>query len=206
MGEGNNKVPDSRAYSIEETIQICLQDRPFYEESEGGVTLSGGEALTQPQFAIALLQSLRKEGIHTALETSGYAPQEIFNEVSALPDLLLFDIKHYDEHRHIEGTGVNNSLILMNLKNALASKIRIIIRLPVIPGYNNSPKDAYAFAVLFKSMGLNNIQLLPFHQFGERKYDMLNVPYQMRGIPQLHEEDLIEFKQIMVSTGTTCFI
>jgi pyruvate formate lyase activating enzyme len=206
MGEGNKSAPDSRYYYLEETLKICLQDRQFYEDSGGGVTLSGGEALTQPDFAIALLKSLCEKGIHTTLETSGYAPQEIFNNISVLSDLILFDIKHYDERRHVEGTGVDNSLILANLKNALAMNIQILPRLPVIPGYNNSTQDAHAFAALFNSLGLKSVQLLPFHQLGERKYDLLNIPYQMRGIPQLHEEDLTEFKEIINAAGIACFI
>ena len=205
MGQGNNKTPDSRLYFIEEVMQICLQDRFFYEESGGGVTLSGGEALTQPQFAAALLQSLRGKGIHTALETSGCAAPEIFDEVSALADLLLFDIKHYDEHRHAAGTGIDNSLILANLKSALARKIPVIPRLPVIPGYNDSLEDACGFASLLGSMGLERVQLLPFHQFGERKYDMLDIPYQMRGVPQLHENDLEQFTRAMAAGGIACF-
>jgi pyruvate formate lyase activating enzyme len=206
MGEGNKNAPDSQYYSIEETLKICLQDRHFYEDSGGGVTLSGGEPLTQSVFAIALLKSLRENGIHTALETSGYAPQEIFNNISVLSDLILFDIKHHNERRHIESTGVDNGLILANLKNALAMNIQIIPRLPVIPGYNDSPQDAHSFAALFISLGLKSVQLLPFHQLGERKYDLLNIPYKMRGVPQLHEEDLTEFKEIISAAGIACFI
>ena len=194
-----------RRYNVEEILKICLGDRPFYEESGGGVTLSGGEALAQPEFAAALLQSLRKERIHTALETSGYAAAEVFNEVSALTDLLLFDIKHYDGRRHAEGTGADNSLIIENLKTALARKLTVLPRIPVIPGYNDSHKDAHGFASLCREMGLYRVQLLPFHQFGEQKYDLLNIPYAMRGIPQLHEEDLEEFTGILTAAGITCF-
>lgn len=204
MGE-ETKSPDSRFYSIEETLEICLQDRPFYEESGGGVTLSGGEVLTQFQFASVLLESLRKEGIHTALETSGFAAETIFNEVAVLADLLLIDIKHYDDRRHIEGTGVSNSLILANIKNALARNVSVLPRLPVIPGYNNSLKDARGFASLLLSLGLKKVQLLPFHQFGERKYTLLGMPYTMEGIPQLHKEDLEDFRRIIADSGIDCF-
>jgi pyruvate formate lyase activating enzyme len=206
MGEGNKNAPDSQYYSVEETLKICLQDRHFYEDSAGGVTLSGGEPLTQPDFVIAMLQSLHEKGIHAALETSGYAPQEIFSNVSILSDLILFDIKDYDERRHVEGAGVDNGIILANLKNALDKKIQIMARLPVIPGYNDSQEDAHAFAILLNSLGLKSVQLLPFHQLGERKYDLLNISYQMRGIPQLHEVDLAEFKEIINAAGITCFI
>ena len=203
---GENKKPDSRLYTIEETMKICLQDKMFYEESGGGVTLSGGEALSQPEFAAALLGALRKEGIHSVLETSGCAPAEIFDEVSAIVDLLLFDIKHYDAQSHAEGSGVDNGLILFNLKNALSRKQAVLPRVPVIPGYNNSPKDAKDFASLFKSLGIEKAQLLLFHQFGEKKYDLLGIDYALRGITQLHKEDLQEFRQIIADNGVNCFI
>ena len=205
MGEGDNRAADSRLYTLEETLAIVLQDRPFYEESSGGVTLSGGEALTQSEFAAALLDALRKEGIHTALETSGYAPAELFDKLSVLSDLLLFDVKHYDAERHTEGAGVHNGLILTNLQNALKRKIPLLPRLPLIPGYNNSQEDARCFASLFTSLGIERVQLLPFHQFGERKYDLLHKPYAMRGVPQLHREDLEEFRKIIVDRGIECF-
>ena len=200
------KILDSRPYLTEEALKICLQDRLFYEESGGGVTLSGGEPLTQPEFAIAFLKALQTERIHTVIETSGYAPSEIFNEVSALSDMILFDIKHYDRRRHIDGTGVDNGLILDNLKNILERKIPVLPRIPVIPNYNDSKNDALGFASLLIEMGLNCVQLLPFHQFGERKYDLLEIPYTMRGVPQLHNEDLEEFMRTITGAGIMCFV
>jgi pyruvate formate lyase activating enzyme len=119
--------------------------------------------------------------------------------------MLLFDIKHYDDSRHVEGTGVHNSLILANLKIALTLDKDILIRLPVIPGYNNSPEDARGFAELLTGMGIQRVQLLPFHQFGEKKYDLLKISYAMRGIPQLHKEELEEFRTIITKTGIDCF-
>ena len=204
-GPGSRLYSDSRLYSIEETLQICLQDRLFYEESGGGVTLSGGEALTQSAFAAALLDGLRAEHIHTALETSGYARPAVFTEIAARADMLLFDIKHYDDRRHVEGTGVHNGPILANLKAALDTNKKVIVRLPVIPAYNNSPEDARAFAALLTGMGIRQAQLLPFHQFGEKKYDLLNIPYTLRGVPQLHREDVEGFQAIIAQAGIECF-
>jgi pyruvate formate lyase activating enzyme len=198
-------IPDSRSYSIEETLEICLQDRPFYEESGGGVTLSGGEVLTQSKFAAALLDALRTENIHTAIETSGYAPPDVFMGLAARADMLLFDIKHYDDSRHVEGTGVHNGPILANLKAVLTPDKNVLVRLPIIPGYNDSPKDAHSFAALLTGMGIRQVQLLPFHQFGEKKYEMLKIAYAMRDLPQLHKEDLEEFRMIIAKTGIDCF-
>jgi pyruvate formate lyase activating enzyme len=148
---------------------------------------------------------LRKEGIHTAIETSGCAPAAVFAEVTGLADLLLFDIKHYDDSRHVEGTSVHNGLILENLKNAVARGKTVLARLPVIPGYNDALDDARGFASLFGALGLKRVQLLPFHQFGEKKYDLLNLPYAMRGVPQLHREDVEEFRQIISAASIDCF-
>jgi len=209
---------EARWYTPEETLKICLEDRLFYEEtagalplsspeySGGGVTLSGGDALSQPQFALELLRTLRKEKIHTAIETSGYASREVFEEVSGAADLLLFDIKHYDNRRHTEGTGVSNDLILSNLKNAVARNKNVLARLPVIPGFSNSAEDARGFASLLESMKLKRVQLLPFHQFGEKKYELLGLPYTMKSVKQLHPEDLEEFRQVFLKQGIDCFL
>jgi pyruvate formate lyase activating enzyme len=186
-------------------MQVVLQDRPFYEESGGGVTLSGGEALAQPDFAAAFLRELRKEKINTAVETSGFASPEVFTEVSGLTDLLLFDIKQYDEKQHIEGTGVDNALILSNLKSAMDTHVRVLPRIPVIPEYNNSADDAMGFVQLLGGMGINRVQLLRFHQLGEKKYELLNLPYPMKGVPQLRPEDLSGYRQVFVDSGIDCF-
>ena len=211
------RVPDSREYTLEETLGICLQDRPFYEESggggngtgkgeRGGVTLSGGEALTQGEFAAALLEALGAEGIHTALETSGHAPADVFARVSAAADILLFDVKHYDSRRHREGAGVDNGLILDNLRSALAAGRNLLPRIPVIPEYNDSPEDAAGFALLFAALGLRRVQLLPFHQFGAKKYAALGRPYAMEGIPQLHPEDLEGYRKVFGANGVDAFV
>ena len=208
---------EARWYTLEETLKVCLADRLFYEEgalslplsspeySGGGITLSGGEALSQPAFALELLRALKKENIHSAIETSGHAPSEVFEEVCDAADLLLFDIKHFDRQRHIDGTGVSNDLILANLKSAIARNKAVLVRLPVIPGYNNSGDDARGFASLLESLETKCVQLLPFHQFGENKYNLLNLPYAMKGVPQLHPEDLEEFRQIISGHGIDCF-
>ena len=196
---------EARFYTLEEIMKICLADRIFYEESGGGVTLSGGEPLNQRLFAIELLRALKMENIHTAIETSGYAPPEFFPELSEEADLLLFDIKHFDEQRHVEGTGVPNGVILDNLSNALARGKTVLPRIPVIPGYNNSAGDASGFASLFNSLGIKRVQLLPFHQFGEKKYESLNLPYTLQNVPQLHPEDLEEFRRIISEHGIDCF-
>jgi len=198
---------EARPYTVEEVLKICLEDKVFYEDeqAEGGVTLSGGEVLTQRQFAIELLAALKEEKIHRAIETSGYAAPEVFAEFIEAADLLLFDIKHFDERRHLEGTGVRSGLILANLGTALARGKALLPRIPVIPLYNNSIEDAGGFVALLKSMEIKRVQLLPFHQFGERKYELSGLPYPMKNVPQLHPEDLEDYRQVFVKSGIDCF-
>ena len=190
---------------MEEVLSVCLQDKDFYEESGGGVTLSGGEALSHPDFSVALLKALKEHNIHTAIETTGFAAPEVFDRVAAYLDLLLFDMKHWDQQRHIEGTGVSNQLILENMQRAIASGKEVLPRLPVIPGYNNSLADAEGFVSRLRQVGADNVQLLPFHQFGEKKYDLLGQAYDYSDVPALHEEDLKDFQQVFFDHGINAF-
>lgn len=187
--------------SLSEVLEICMQDRDFYEESGGGVTLSGGEPLVQPEFAAALLGGLKAQGIHTAMETTGYAVPEVFDRVAAKADLLLFDVKHWDVDKHKQGTGVSNERIFANLRGAISAGKNVLPRIPVIPGFNNSLDDAAHFAALFQEMGAKEVQLLPFHQFGESKYELLGREYAYANLDALHEEDLSEFQQVLTNAG-----
>ncbi|PJI08158.1 MULTISPECIES: glycyl-radical enzyme activating protein [Clostridium] len=202
---GHALKSEGESKTITEILDICLQDKVFYEESGGGITLSGGEALMQPDFSIAILKALKSFNIHTAIETTGFASPEIFDKVTEYIDLLLFDMKHWNEKKHIEGTQVSNKLILENMKRAIASGKKVLPRLPVIPGFNNTLEDAMGFAERLHEVGSNKIQLLPFHQFGEKKYDMLGKGYSFSNIPALHEEDLTKFRQVFIDNGIDAF-
>ena len=191
--------------SVDEVLQVCLQDRDFYEESHGGVTLSGGEVLSSPDFAIALLTRLQQEGIHTAIETSGYAAESVFLAVTAHTDLLLFDMKHWQSRLHKEGTGVSNELPLANMRLAIAHGKNVLPRIPVIPGYNDALSDAAGFAQQLKNVGADRVQLLPFHQFGQNKYHLLGQSYTYADTPALHPEELTGFQQIFLEHGIQAF-
>ena len=189
----------------DEVVATCLQDRDFYEESQGGVTLSGGEALAQPSFAKALVLRLKQEGIHVAVETTGYIQPAVFQKLAPLFDLLLFDIKHYDTEQHVLGTGVNNDLILENLAWSVKHQLCVLPRIPIIPGYKASLQDAKGLAALLTSLSIQRVQLLPFHQFGEKKYEMLNRDYEMKHKKALYPEDLRDYQQIFLNQGIDCF-
>ena len=191
--------------TVDEIMKIVMQDLPFYEESGGGVTLSGGEAAMQPEFAIELLKALKAKNIHTAIETTGFVSQEIFKNIVEYLDLLLFDIKHWDESKHKEKTGVSNVPILKNMKYAIDAKKEVLPRLPVIPDYNNSLDDAKGFVQRLKEVGAKRVQLLPFHQFGQNKYHLLGRDYDFANVKALHAEDLKDFQQIFINNDIDAF-
>lgn len=191
--------------TVAEVLEVVLQDRVFYEESGGGLTLSGGEFLAQPVFALELLLAAKEEGLHTCCETTGFADPEVFRRVIEPLDTLLFDMKHWDAARHKEGTGVSNERILSNMAYAVSRGKELLPRIPVIPGYNDSLEDAAQFAQLLGRMGIHRCQLLPFHQFGENKYHRLSQPYAYQDVPSLHPEDLEEYRKVFLNHQVEAF-
>ncbi len=191
--------------TVQETVKICLQDRVFYETSGGGVTISGGEGMAQPEFLEALVTDLKQHQIHLAIETTGYAESEIFQRLAPMFDLLLFDVKHSDSDRHLEGTGVRNEQIVKNLTWAISRGIEVLPRIPVIPGFNVSLEDAAGIAALLKQAGAQRVQLLPFHQFGENKHHKLSRKYHYEHVQALHEDDLADYRQVFLDCGIKAF-
>lgn len=191
--------------TIEEIVDICMQDIDFYEESGGGVTISGGEGMSQPEFLKKLIAELKKNSIHVAIETTGYIKKETFEELARELDLLLFDVKHYDREKHYNGTKVYNDLIVENLKWAIDNGIEVLPRIPVIPDFNDSLDDAEGLAKLLVEIGSKKVQLLPFHQFGEKKYELLNRDYKYKSKKALHPEELEDYQKIFVDKGLNCF-
>ena len=191
--------------TIEEIVDICMQDIDFYEESGGGVTISGGEGMSQPEFLKKLIAELKKNSVHVAIETTGYVKKETFEELARELDLLLFDVKHYDREKHYNGTKVYNDLIVENLKWAIDNGIEVLPRIPVIPDFNDSLEDAEGLAELLVEVGAKKVQLLPFHQFGEKKYELLNRNYKYKNKKALYPEDLEEYKKIFLDKGLNCF-
>lgn len=191
--------------TVREIIDIVLQDFDFYEESGGGITLSGGEIFSQPEFAVELFVAAKEKGIHTCCETTGFTNFETFKSIIHYIDYILFDLKHWSNEKHKEGTGVSNDTIIQNMKYAVSIGKKILPRIPVIPNYNNSLEDALGFVQCLKTLGINKIQLLPFHQFGENKYNLLNKEYIYRDVSALHKENLKEFQQIFLNHEINAF-
>ena len=194
-------TPAGRTRTIKELLETCEADRVFFEESGGGVTLSGGEAMMQHAFAIEMLRRLQEVGIHTAMESTGHVAAPVFERALEHLDYLLMDVKHHDRQEHKRWTGGYNDLPLRNLSRAVSRGIDICVRIPVIPGVNNTLQDARAFAALLRRLRVEQVQLLPFHQFGERKYALLGRPYRMAGIAALRQEDLLDYRDLMRAEG-----
>jgi pyruvate formate lyase activating enzyme len=191
-------------YSVNDIIEILDKERIFIDESGGGVTFSGGEPLLQTEFMTEALKTCRESGYHTAVDTSGYSPSENFKSVIPYTDLFLFDIKHMDDARHIELTGVSNSLIMSNFKLLLDSGKDIFIRIPVIPGLNDEPENLRKlkeFLVSSKTDNLKKISLLPFHKIGKSKYNKFNIPYRMNDVEQPSRQRMNELKEYFSDIG-----
>lgn len=198
-------VHEGEYKTVQEVVDVCLQDIDFYEESNGGVTISGGEGMAQPAFLKEFVTELKKHHIHVAIETTGYIKLETFHELAPLFDLLLFDVKHYNSKKHFDGTGVHNERIIDNLTWAIAQGIEVLPRIPVIPGFNASLEDADGIAKLLLEVQATKVQLLPFHQFGEKKYEQLNLDYHFKHVNALYPEDLTAYQNIFLEKGIDCF-
>jgi pyruvate formate lyase activating enzyme len=157
--------------TVDELIIEILKDKIFYDESNGGVTISGGEPLMQSDFLKTTLKECKRKGIHTAVDTSGYVSTEILNDVATETDLFLYDLKLINDDLHQKYTGVSNQIILKNLHELDQLEKKIIIRIPIVPELTDTNENLYAIRGFISS--LNNVievDLLPYHKAGEGKY------------------------------------
>lgn len=200
-------VIEGKSCSVDDIIGELKKDSVHYRRSNGGITLSGGEALLQPDFAAELLKKCKAYGWHTAIETAMHVNSEAITKVIPYIDLVMVDIKSVDSRIHKKFTGVGNELILKNIK--LADKIaeNIIVRIPVIEGFNSdnkSIKDIAEFAKTLKKV--KRIDLLPYHNYGEGKYESIGRDYLLKGLKSPSEEKMNTLKKIIEDMGLTCTI
>lgn len=165
-----------------EVLKEIEKDRVFYEESGGGVTFSGGECLMQPEFLTALLTGCKARGLHTAVDTSGYASWQTIAELKDMIDLFLYDLKLMDEEQHRKYTGVSNKLILANLQKLAKLGKSIWIRVPVIPGINDNDDNLQAMGAFLFSLQIRDVFLLPYHGIAANKYIRLGRDYQLSAL------------------------
>lgn len=196
-----------RYVNVEEVLAEVLRDRDFYANSGGGVTVSGGEPLSQPEFVGGLLASCKTEGLHTALDTTGYAAWEIMEPLLKLVDLVLFDVKHLDQEQHRNATGVDNRVIMENLKRASA-RVPTWIRVPLIAGFNDAEDQIRELAEFANCFGVRKISLLPYHEGGMSKSTQIGKKYRFLDAhaPTNHHlnrlQEIIEGEGVPVSVGS----
>ena len=168
----------------EELMKEIVKDKAFYEASGGGVTFSGGECMIQIDFLAELLKRCKKEGIQTGIDTAGHLPWECFERIMDDTDLFLYDLKCFTPELHLEGTGVSNDFILENLRRlALFVPERILVRIPVIGGFNDNKTELLKMAAYLKTIGIAQVELLPYHKMGEHKYRGLQMEYTEFQVP-----------------------
>jgi pyruvate formate lyase activating enzyme len=194
-----------RQMTVSEVLDEIRRDIIFYDDSQGGVTFSGGEPLAQPEFLGALLAACAAEEIHTAVDTCGFAPTERILAVAAHADLFLYDVKVLDDEKHTRLTGVSNVLILDNLRAIQRVHNNIWLRIPVIPGLNDAEEDLEALRRFAAGLpAVRQINLLPYHRTAMHKFQQLGQSYELSDIrppsSQFMEHALARFRDSGLTT------
>lgn len=188
----------AKLYTVDEVMLEVRKYRNFISSSNGGITVSGGEALMQPEFLKQLFLKCREEGIHTAVDTSGYVNVEEVKEVMELTDLVLLDLKQADPDRHRELTGVNNDKIKLFTQYLCDINKPVWIRYVLVPGYTDDEADLLsAHLYLKKFKNIEKVEVLPYHKMGKAKWDSLNVAYPLEGVPEPSNEAVEKAKNIL---------
>lgn len=189
--------------SAQEILAEIVRDKVFYETSGGGVTVSGGEPLYQPEFTSEILRLCKENNIHTAIETSGYASESAIRKVLKYCDFVLFDIKETDEEKHLEYTGASLDVVLQNLKIVNDGKVPFVIRLPIIPGMND--RDDHFLKVkdvVGKLAFCRGIEIMPYHKLGEYKYHQLGRDYFCQNVEEPSKEQVRKWEYFLKSNGS----
>ena len=202
LGKALEKV--GQQMSVQEAVKKIMAYRPFFDHSDrGGVTLSGGDPILQPEFTLGLLKALREQGIHTTVETSGYTSYEALKKIVENADLIIYDIKHMDEDRHVAGTGRSNLIILENLRR-LCDEVdtEIAVHVPLIPAFNDNEENIKSTADFVRSLQkIKHIDLLPFNELASEKYAALGLDWEYADTQRQSPEHLDRLKDIVESYG-----
>jgi pyruvate formate lyase activating enzyme len=194
-----------RTMTVEEVLQVVRKDRAFYRRSGGGVTLSGGEPTLQAEFSEALLATCQGQGLDTAIETCGYTSFTSLARLAAHLDLILYDLKHMDREAHRRLTGVPNDRILDNLTRLGAMGVPVLVRVPVIPGYNDGPENLTATAAFVTAVpSVRAMELLPYHNYGSGKYAHCGREYPLPEVRLPSRERMRELAAIVEAAGVPC--
>jgi pyruvate formate lyase activating enzyme len=196
-----------RHYSVDELMRILKRDQSYWGEN-GGVSFTGGEPLMQNDFLLEVLKKCRKNYIHTAVETCACVKAETLLEVQKLTDFMFIDIKHMDSEKHKEETGAGNELILKNIEAAAKADWdgKLVIRVPVIPGFNDGEENLRATAEFMKMANLNEVNILSFHRMGTSKYGQLGLEYKFSDVEAPTAKAMAKAADIFESFGIECHI
>lgn len=192
-----------RQVTADDVVTEILKDAPFYANSGGGVTLGGGEPLAQTEFARAILARCRTEEIHTAIETCGHVAWSAFEAVTTETDLFLFDLKHLDAVKHRAQTGGSEALVLENLERLAGLGAAVVVRVPVVPGFNDNPEDVRAISARVARCGIRELHLLPYHRLGAGKYGLLGREYGFAGGENVSDTRLEVLRMAATENGVT---
>ena len=201
MTLGGQTKTVGRDVTVGEVMEEILQDRPYFRRSGGGLTLSGGEATWQPDFAIALLQAAKEAGITTAIETTAFADREVIARFLPYLDTVLMDIKHMNGEKHKEFTTRDNGTILENARFIAESGAHLIVRTPVVPDFNDTAEEIGDIARYAVSIGVREHHLLPYHRIGTDKYKGLGRDYTLPDIMPPSNEKMQELLSVVNALG-----
>jgi pyruvate formate lyase activating enzyme len=189
-----------REMTVSQVMDQVKREIPFYDESGGGVTFSGGEPLMQPSFLAELLTACRKEEIHTIVDTSGFSNWNVFEQIRGNVDLFLYDLKHMDSARHREVTGVPNEIILENLRKLAERGHKILLRIPLIPGINDDEENLHASGEFLASLPkLEGVELMGYHNIAQAKYEALSREYKLADTKPPTEEAMQHAAELLRS-------
>ncbi len=207
MVENGKEKVVGRDVTVAEILPELLSDIPYYRRSGGGITLSGGEILGQPDFARDLLRACKDHGLHTAVESTANAPYENIEKILPYLDLYLMDIKHMDSAKHKEFTSAGNERILENAKKLSKSGVELVIRTPVVPGFNDTAEEIRAIAKFASTLdGVKQHHLLPYHRLGQDKYAGLDRNYALKGVEPPTQERMEYLLSVAEESGLRCQI
>ena len=207
MQENGKEKIVGRDVTVGEILPELLADVNYYRRSGGGITLSGGEILGQPDFARDLLRACQENGLHTAVESTANAPYENIEKILPYLDLYLMDIKHMDSAKHKEFTAAGNERILENAKRLATSGVELVIRTPVVPGFNDTAEEIRAIAKFAASLpGVREHHLLPYHRLGQDKYAGLDRNYALKGVEPPTQERMEYLLSVAEESGLKCQI
>ena len=196
-----------REMTVQELWRIIDRDRQYWG-GDGGVTFSGGEPLLQREFIVAMLKRCQEGYVHTAVETSACVDTDHLLQAFKYVNFAFIDVKHMDPGKHKAGTQVSNEQILTNIRALAASSWggRLVLRIPVIPGFNDDMENMEATADFMRDVGLTEINLLPFHRMGDSKYTQLGKVYEYKDVDSLPLEHLVPLQRLFMDRGIACYI